>query len=59
MSADPAQMTRIASPPHQKRRLLRVRGTDVTLLEEVRKMAVADLGVDIQHESLDFLTCQC
>ena len=49
---------KLSSPPQVKRRILRVRGTDVTLLEEVRQMAVADLGFDIQHESLDFLTCQ-
>lgn len=49
---------KLASPPRVKRRKLRVRGTDVTLLEEVRQLAVADLGFDIEFEALDFLTCQ-
>ncbi|UYV35683.1 signal peptide prediction [Rhodobacteraceae bacterium D3-12] len=58
MPARSSSAHKLASPPNHKRRVLRVRGTDVTLLEEVRKMAVADLGFDIKHESLDFLTCQ-
>ena len=58
MPADPRPSSNLASPAHVKKRLLRVRGTDVTLLEQVRQMAVADLGFDIQHETLDFLTCQ-
>ncbi|MEQ6249521.1 signal peptide prediction [Sulfitobacter sp. HNIBRBA3233] len=49
---------KLASPPRVKRRKLRVRGTDVTLLEEVRRAAMADLGIDLEFESLDFLTCQ-
>ncbi|WP_323786059.1 signal peptide prediction [Thalassovita sp.] len=49
---------KIASPPRVKRRKLMVRGTNVTLLEEVRKLAVADLQFDIEFEVLDFLTCQ-
>lgn len=49
---------KLAAPPHVKRRVLRVRGTDVTLLEEVRQLAEADLGFDIVFETLDFLTCQ-
>lgn len=49
---------KLASPPRVKRRKLRVRGTDVTLLEEIRTLACADLGVDIEFELLDFLTCQ-
>ena len=41
-----------------QRRVLRVRGTAVTLLDQVREQAVADLQFDIEFESLDFLTCQ-
>lgn len=58
MPADMRHSHKLAAPEQMKRRVLRVRGTDVTLLEEVRQMAVADLGFEIQHESLDFLTCQ-
>ncbi len=47
-----------ASPALVQRRVLRVLGTDVTLLEQVRERAVADLQFDIEFESLDFLTCQ-
>jgi len=46
------------SPAIVQRRVLRVRGTAVTLLEQVREQAVADLQFDIEYESLDFLTCQ-
>ena len=58
MPADLRTTHKLASPPRVKRRKLRVRGTDVTLLEQVRQLAVADLGFDIEFESLDFLTCQ-
>jgi putative spermidine/putrescine transport system substrate-binding protein len=49
---------KLASPPRVTRRTLRVRGTDVTLLEEVRLLAIEDLGFDVEFENLDFLTCQ-
>lgn len=49
---------KLASPPRVKRRKLRVRGTAVTLLEQVRKQAAADLQLDLEFEVLDFLTCQ-
>jgi putative spermidine/putrescine transport system substrate-binding protein len=49
---------KLASPPRVKRRKLRVRGTVVTLLEQVRKQAAADLQIDLEFETLDFLTCQ-
>lgn len=58
MPADLRTSHKLAAPPRVRRRKLRVRGTDVTLLEQVRELAVADLGFDIEYESLDFLTCQ-
>lgn len=58
MHADLRHSQKPAAPAQVKRRVLRIRGTDVTLLEQVRQMAEADLGFEIQHESLDFLTCQ-
>ena len=58
MPADLRASHKIASPPRIKRRKLRVRGTDVTLLEEVRELAEGDLQFDIEFESLDFLPCQ-
>ena len=48
----------LAGPPHTKRRRLRVRGTSITLLKEVRERAQADLGFDVEYELLDFITCQ-
>lgn len=58
MHANLSASQKLASPPRVKRRKLRVRGTNVTLLEEVRTLAVADLQFDIEFEALDFLTCQ-
>ena len=37
---------------------MRVRGTSITLLKEVRERAQADLGFDVEYELLDFITCQ-
>lgn len=37
---------------------LRVLGTEITLLEMIRKQAEADLGIDIAFENLDFLSAQ-
>ena len=48
----------LAAPPHLPRRRLRVRGTSITLLKEVRERAQADLGFDVDYELLDFITCQ-
>ena len=48
----------LAAPPHTERRRLRVRGTSITLLKEVRERAQADLGFDVEYELLDFIACQ-
>ena len=48
----------LAAPPHIERRKLRILGTEITLLEQVRARAEADLGFDIEFEVLDFLSCQ-
>ena len=58
MPSDFSITQNLAAPPRVERRTLRVIGTDVTLLEEVRQVAVTDLQFDIEYESLDFLTCQ-
>lgn len=58
MLSDLSAVHRLSAPPLVKRRTLRVMGTDVTLLEEVRKLAVVDLQFNIEYESLDFLNCQ-
>ena len=47
-----------AAPAVGRRRKLRVLGTFISLLEAVRVRASADLGFDIEFESLDFPTCQ-
>ena len=48
----------LAAPARGVRRRLRVRGTSVTLLREVREQAEADLGFDVEYELLDFVACQ-
>lgn len=48
----------MAAPPLVKRRRLRVRGTSITLLKEVRERAQADLGFDVEYELLEFVACQ-
>ena len=48
----------LASPALKRRRKLRILGTAVTLLEQVKHKAEADLGFDIEFEVLDFLSCQ-
>ncbi len=48
----------LAAPPRIERRKLRILGTEITLLEQIRARAQADLGLDIQFEVLDFLNCQ-
>lgn len=47
-----------AAPAIKRRRKLRVLGTAVTLLEQVRAQASADLGFDLEFEVLDFISCQ-
>lgn len=60
-------MTRKARPPadlaapgiHTSRRpILRVLGTEITQLEQVRHRAEADLGVELVFETLDFQSAQ-
>ena len=46
------------APPRTERRVLRVLGTEITLLEEVRRQAEQDLGITITFEMLDFLGAQ-
>ena len=48
----------LASPPQVLRRRLRVRGTSISLLSQVRERAEADLGFSVDYELLDFPTCQ-
>lgn len=49
----------LAAPPHlPPRRRLRVRGTSITLLSQVREQAEADLGFSVDYELLEFPTCQ-
>lgn len=48
----------LASPPRLHSRRLRVRGTSITLLQQVREQAEADLGISVDYELLDFPTCQ-
>ena len=50
--------TQLSAPPHVQRRVLRVLGTSITLLQPVRDQARADLGFDIEFEQMDFLDCQ-
>lgn len=59
--SQPAQSTTtvdLAAPPQIKRRRLRVRGTSITLLKQVRDRAQADLGFDVEYELLEFVDCQ-
>jgi hypothetical protein len=56
--ADPTTTSNLAAPPHLPRRRIRVRGTSITLLKEVRERAQADLGFDVDYELMDFITCQ-
>lgn len=48
----------LAAPPRIERRKLRILGTEITLLEQIRARAQADLGIGIAFEVLDFLSCQ-
>jgi putative spermidine/putrescine transport system substrate-binding protein len=53
-----ARKSGVAAPALLQRRSLRVLGTFISLLEEVRARAQADLGFDIAFEVHDFPTCQ-
>lgn len=54
-----ARTGRTAGPPSiNRKRTLRVLGTDISLLEAVRVRASRDLGFDIEFEALDFPSCQ-
>lgn len=48
----------LPAPPRIVRRSLRVLGTEITLLEQIRRQAESDLGFDIRFEVRDFLSCQ-
>ena len=48
----------LASPAIIKTRRLRVLGTAVTLLDQVKEKAEADLGFGLDFEVLDFVSCQ-
>ena len=54
----PIAANTLSAPPHLTRRRLRVRGTSITLLSQVREQAEADLGFSIEFELLEFPTCQ-
>ncbi len=41
-----------------KRRKLRVLGTEISLLPQIRRQAAADLGIDLEFVPRDFLSCQ-
>ncbi len=43
---------------HRERPPLRVLGTEITLLEAIRRQAEADLGITVAFETLDFLGAQ-
>lgn len=47
-----------AAPAIVQRRQLRVLGTAVSLLDQVRERAESDLGFDLKFEVLDFISCQ-
>jgi putative spermidine/putrescine transport system substrate-binding protein len=49
---------KLPSPALHSQRTLRVLGTDISLLEAVRKRASSDLGFKIEFEALDFPNCQ-
>ncbi|MDR5651522.1 ABC transporter substrate-binding protein [Ruixingdingia sedimenti] len=48
----------LAAPPGVARRRLRVRGTSITLLSQMREQAERDLGFRVDYELLDFVECQ-
>jgi putative spermidine/putrescine transport system substrate-binding protein len=58
MSVTSPRVVRAPAVHAQGRPVLRVLGTEITLLEPLRLQAEADLGISIQFESLDFLSSQ-
>ncbi len=48
----------VQSPSIIRRRSLRVLGTAVTLLDQVKEKAERELGFDLEFEVLDFVSCQ-
>ena len=46
------------APALVKRRRLRVLGTAVTLLDQIRHKVEEDLGFDVEFDVLDFISCQ-
>ena len=54
----PLPPANLSSPPRLHSRKLRVRGTSITLLSQIRERAEADLGFAVEYELLDFPTCQ-
>jgi putative spermidine/putrescine transport system substrate-binding protein len=57
--AHPASPRRLPRPAiHPTRPVLRVLGTEITLLEAIRTRAEADLGISIVFDTRDFLSAQ-
>lgn len=54
----PNSKTPPRAPATHRRRTLRVLGTDISLLESIRRRAEADLGFRLAFEVLDFPNCQ-
>lgn len=49
---------KVAAPPYVPKRRIRVLGTSITLIPQVRERARADLGFELEFELQDFVTCQ-
>jgi putative spermidine/putrescine transport system substrate-binding protein len=61
MSSSKTRSSPTAATPalHLKGRpILRVLGTEITLLESIRTRAEADLGITLRFENLDFVSAQ-
>ncbi len=48
----------VAAPLYVPKRRLRVLGTSITLIPQVRERALEDLGFELEFEVQDFVTCQ-
>lgn len=48
----------VQAPAVHRRRSLRVLGTAVTLLDQIKERAQRELGFDLEFEVLDFVSCQ-
>lgn len=59
-SAAKSPKTKVRAAPHiaGERPHLRILGTEITLLDEIREQAEKDLGISITFEMLDFLSAQ-